>query len=118
MYLSYCTLLILLHRPFIEKEGGEKTKSSLSSLSICTSAATRCVDVAASMHFRDFLLVSWNFAIYHVFTASLIHIHTVANSGSVVSDLAKGISSKPSVSSSAYLTSPRQHVKSIKSSCA
>lgn len=90
MYLSYCTLLILLHRPFIEKEGGEKTRSSLSSLSICTSAATRCVDVATSMHFRDFLLVSWNFAIYHVFTASLIHIHTVANSGSVVSDLAKG----------------------------
>ncbi|ORZ13577.1 fungal-specific transcription factor domain-domain-containing protein, partial [Absidia repens] len=90
MYLSYCTLLILLHRPFIEKEGSEKTKSSVSSLSICTSAATRCVDVASSMHFRDFLLVSWNFAIYHVFTASLIHIHTAANSGSIVSDVAKG----------------------------
>lgn len=90
MYLSYCTLLILLHRPFIEKEGVEPTKSSVSSLSICTSAATRCVDVAASMHFRDFLLVSWNFAIYQVFTASLIHIHTAANSGSVISDVAKG----------------------------
>jgi hypothetical protein len=90
MYLSYCTLLILLHRPFIEKEGVEPTKSSASSLSICTSAATRCVDVAASMHFRDFLLVSWSFAIYQVFTASLIHIHTAANSGSVISDVAKG----------------------------
>ncbi|KAI8098493.1 fungal-specific transcription factor domain-containing protein, partial [Halteromyces radiatus] len=89
MYLSYCTLLILLHRPFIEKEGGEKTKSSVSSLSICISAATRCVDVADSMHFRDFLLVSWNFAIYHVFTASLIHIHTASHAGSVVSDVAK-----------------------------
>jgi hypothetical protein len=42
------------------------------------------------MHFRDFLLVSWSFAIYQVFTASLIHIHTAANSGSVISDVAKG----------------------------
>ncbi|KAI8376287.1 fungal-specific transcription factor domain-containing protein [Radiomyces spectabilis] len=89
MYLSYCTLLILLHRPFIEKEGGQKTRSSLSSLSICTSAATRCVDIAAKMHYRDFLLVSWNFAIYPVFTASLIHIYNAANSDTIVSDEAK-----------------------------
>jgi hypothetical protein len=88
MYLSYCTLLILLHRPFIEKEG-QKTRSSQSSLSICTSAATRCVDIAEKMHYRDFLLVSWNFAIYPVFTASLIHIYNAENPDSIVSDVAK-----------------------------
>lgn len=88
MYLSYCTLLILLHRPFIEKEG-QKTRSSQSSLSICTSAATRCVDIAEKMHYRDFLLVSWNFAIYPVFTASLIHIYNASNPDSIVSDVAK-----------------------------
>ncbi|KAI9340749.1 fungal-specific transcription factor domain-containing protein [Pilaira anomala] len=89
MYLSYCTLLILLHRPFIEKDGGQKTRSSQSSLSICTSAATRCVDIAEKMHYRDFLLVSWNFAIYPVFTAALIHIYNAANPDSIVSDVAK-----------------------------
>lgn len=89
MYLSYCTLLILLHRPFIEKDGGQKTRSSQSSLSICTSAATRCVDIAEKMHYRDFLLVSWNFAIYPVFTASLIHIYKAADPDTIVSDVAK-----------------------------
>lgn len=89
MYLSYCTLLILLHRPFIEKDGSQKTRSSQSSLSICTSAATRCVDIAEKMHYRDFLLVSWNFAIYPVFTAALIHIYNAANPDSIVSDVAK-----------------------------
>ncbi|KAI7873465.1 fungal-specific transcription factor domain-containing protein [Mucor mucedo] len=88
MYLSYCTLLILLHRPFIEKEG-QNTRSSKSSLSICTSAATRCVDIAEKMHYRDFLLVSWNFAIYPVFTAALIHIYNASNPDSIVSDEAK-----------------------------
>lgn len=89
MYLSYCTLLILLHRPFIEKDGGQNTRSSQSSLSICTSAATRCVDIAEKMHYRDFLLVSWNFAIYPVFTAALIHIYNASNPDSIVSDVAK-----------------------------
>lgn len=89
MYLSYCTLLILLHRPFIEKDSNQTTRSSQSSLSICTSAATRCVDIAEKMHYRDFLLVSWNFAIYPVFTASLIHIYNATNPDSIVSDIAK-----------------------------
>ncbi|GAN09678.1 transcription factor TamA [Mucor ambiguus] len=89
MYLSYCTLLILLHRPFIEKDSNQKTRSSQSSLTICTSAATRCVDIAEKMHYRDFLLVSWNFAIYPVFTASLIHIYNATNPDNIVSDIAK-----------------------------
>ncbi|CAO3577550.1 unnamed protein product [Absidia cylindrospora] len=89
LYLGYCTLLILLHRPFIVRQGNPTTKSSESSLSICISAATRCVDVASSLRFQDFVLVSWNFAIYHVFTASVIHGHTALNSDSVVSDVAK-----------------------------
>lgn len=89
MYLCYCTLLILLHRPFIEKDGGQKTRSSHSSLSICTSAATRCVDIAEKMHYRDFLLVSWNFGIYPVFTASLIHIYNATNPDTIIADVAK-----------------------------
>lgn len=88
MYLTYCTLLILLHRPFIEKEE-EGTRLSMSSLTICTNAATRCVDIAEKMHYRDFLLVSWNFAIYPIFTASLIHIYNAGSTDTIVADVAK-----------------------------
>ncbi|CAO3628373.1 unnamed protein product [Mucor hiemalis] len=100
--LSYCTLLILLHRPFIEKQSTtgdtedtannsrNKTKlSSQSALTICTSAAIRIIEVSESMHYRDFLLVSWGFALYPVFTAALIHIHNSSNPDSIVSDVAK-----------------------------
>ncbi|KAI8378245.1 fungal-specific transcription factor domain-containing protein [Choanephora cucurbitarum] len=89
MYMAYCTLLILLHRPFIEKNGEQKTRSSQSSLSICTSAATQCVAIAEKMHYRDFLLVAWNFAVYPVFTATLIHVNSASNPDPNVSDTAK-----------------------------
>lgn len=91
IYLSYCTLLILLHRPFIEnnKDDGPRTRLSFSSLTICTNAATRCVDVAEKMHYRDFLVVSWRFAIYPIFTAALIHIYNAASEDNIVADVAK-----------------------------
>lgn len=92
----------MLHRPFIEKQstnrdtednGGNsrnKTKlSSQSALTICTSAAIRIIEVSESMHYRDFLMVSWGFALYPVFTAALIHIHNSSNPDSIVSDVAK-----------------------------
>ncbi|KAI7870988.1 fungal-specific transcription factor domain-containing protein [Spinellus fusiger] len=88
IYLAYCTLLMLLHRPFIEQDTEKNTKSSLSSLSICTNAATRCVDIAEKMHYRDFLLISWNFSIYPVFTASVIHVYNASNTDSIISDVA------------------------------
>ncbi|KAL0140492.1 fungal-specific transcription factor domain-containing protein [Mucor lusitanicus] len=90
--MSYCTLLILLHRPFIEKEphNNKNSKmSSRSSLTICTSAAIRIVEVSESMHYRDFLMVSWGFALYPLFTAALIHIYNSSNPDSIVSDVAK-----------------------------
>ncbi|KAI8142510.1 fungal-specific transcription factor domain-containing protein [Fennellomyces sp. T-0311] len=90
IYLTYCTLLVLLHRPFIEKERqGHDTRLSLSSLTICTNAATRCVDIAEKMHYRDFMLISWSFSIYPVFTASLIHIYNAASTDHIVADVAK-----------------------------
>lgn len=41
------------------------------------------------MHYRDFLLVSWNFAIYPVFTASLIHIYNATNKDRDTAEAAK-----------------------------
>ncbi|KAL9543805.1 hypothetical protein MBANPS3_007933 [Mucor bainieri] len=90
--MSYCTLLILLHRPFIEKEPHNNKNSKMpsrSSLTICTSAAIRIVEVSESMHYRDFLMVSWGFALYPLFTAALIHIYNSSNPDSIVSDVAK-----------------------------
>jgi hypothetical protein len=78
--------LILLHRPFIEKGQGNST----SSINICTSAAIQCVDLAEKMHYRDFLLVSWNFVIYPVFTAALIHIYNATQSDNQTAVEAKG----------------------------
>lgn len=88
LHLCYFTLLILLHRPFIEK--GQGNQSSLSSIKICTSAAIQCVDLAEKMHYRDYLLVSWNFVIYPVFTASLIHIYNATQSDNQTAVEAKG----------------------------
>lgn len=90
--MSYCTLLILLHRPFIEKESNNNKNSKMSSrssLTICTSAAIRIVEVSESMHYRDFLMVSWGFALYPLFTAALIHTYNCSNTDSIVSDVAK-----------------------------
>lgn len=91
--------MILLHRPFIEKDdivNGNDTRnddkrklSSQSALTICTSAAIRIIEVSESMHYRDFLMVSWGFALYPVFTAALIHIHNSSNPDTIVSDVAK-----------------------------
>lgn len=67
-------------------------KSKLSSqgaITICTNAAIRIVEVSESMHYRDFLMVSWGFALYPVFTAALIHIYNSSNPDSIVSDVAK-----------------------------
>ncbi|KAI9265939.1 fungal-specific transcription factor domain-containing protein [Sporodiniella umbellata] len=87
LHLSYHTLLILLHRPFIEK--AEINVNEKSSLSICTDAAERIVEIAENMHYRDFLLVSWNFSIYHVFTASLIHIFNATSNDHHISNPSK-----------------------------
>jgi len=89
--LCYYTVLILLHRPFIESNlnGQNNAKSALSSLSICTSAATRCINVAEKMNFRESMLFSWNFVVYPVFSSSIIHIHNANSSDEKVRDTAK-----------------------------
>ncbi|CAO3694293.1 unnamed protein product [Rhizopus stolonifer] len=74
--LSYYTVLILLHRPFIGKETDNErsTISSQTSLAICTSAANRIIEISDHMSYRDFLLISWNYAIYPPITATYIHL--------------------------------------------
>jgi hypothetical protein len=89
--LCYYTVLSLLHRPFIERDNHTQrnAKSALSSLSICTSAAIRCINVAEKMNFRESMLFSWNFVVYPVFSSSIIHIHNANSDDEKLKETAK-----------------------------
>lgn len=89
--LCYYTVLQLLHRPFIERSdlGQNNAKSSLSSLSICTSAAIRCISIAEKMNFRESMLFSWNFVVYPVFSSSIIHVFNANSEDDKVRETAK-----------------------------
>ncbi|RCH80269.1 hypothetical protein CU098_003227, partial [Rhizopus stolonifer] len=84
--LSYYTVLILLHRPFIGKETDSErsTISSQTSLAICTSAAIRILEISDHMSYRDFLSISWNFAVYPPITATSIHLFNAQNADEAI----------------------------------
>ncbi|RCH92725.1 hypothetical protein CU097_001837 [Rhizopus azygosporus] len=90
--LVYYTNLILLHRPFIKvnKDSNKNTKfSAQTSLAICTSAATKIVEISKKMRYKDYILVSCGYAFYPIVTATLIHIFNACNPEKSVSDPAK-----------------------------
>ncbi|OAD66390.1 fungal-specific transcription factor [Phycomyces blakesleeanus NRRL 1555(-)] len=96
--LCYFSLLILLHRPFIERISPGKTKArpSYSSFRIGTSAATRGMRIASQMKVRDFLMFPYSFGLYPVLQCCLIHMYNTKNpdiriSSPAMSDLAKGL---------------------------
>ncbi|KAI7904471.1 fungal-specific transcription factor domain-containing protein [Cokeromyces recurvatus] len=96
--LCYFSLLILLHRPFIEQvgNGGKKGNPSYSSFKISTSAATRGIRIASQMTIRDFLMFPYSFSLYPVLQYCLIHMYNTKNpdtriSTSAKADLSKGI---------------------------
>lgn len=85
--VCYYTVLILIHRPFIENDSSLLV--SQVSLSICSNAAIRCVDIAEKIHSQDPILVTWGFVMYPIFIASLIHVYNAKHPDSIVSDVAK-----------------------------
>ncbi|CAO3627843.1 unnamed protein product [Cunninghamella echinulata] len=85
--ICYYTVLILIHRPFIEKD--PLLLVSQVSLSICSNAAIRCVDIAEKIQSEDSVLVTWGFIMYPIFIASLIHVYNAKHPDSIVSDVAK-----------------------------
>ncbi|KAG1172233.1 hypothetical protein G6F70_005217 [Rhizopus microsporus] len=90
--LVYYTNLILLHRPFIKvnKDSNKNTKlSAQTSLAICTSAATKIVEISKKMRHKDYILVSCGYAFYPIVTATLIHIFNACNPEKTISDPAK-----------------------------
>ncbi|KAI8880203.1 hypothetical protein K501DRAFT_275782 [Backusella circina FSU 941] len=95
--LCYFSLLILLHRPFIEAvANGKKARPSYSSFRIGTSAATRGIRIASQMTMRDFMMFPYSFSLYPVLQCCLIHMYNTKNPDARLStpaktDLAKGI---------------------------
>lgn len=96
--LCYFSLLILLHRPFIEAiaSGGKKARPSYSSFRIGTSAATRGMRIASQMTVRDFLMFPYSFSLYPILQCCLIHMYNTKNpdtriSGPAKADLTKGM---------------------------
>ncbi|KAI9245020.1 fungal-specific transcription factor domain-containing protein, partial [Sporodiniella umbellata] len=82
--LSYYTILILLHRPFIRKNAEEKSAlSEKTSLAICTSAATKILEISDLMRYHDFLLISWGYAAYPSVTATSIHLFNFQNANTI-----------------------------------
>ncbi|RCH82973.1 Transcriptional activator of fatty acid utilization, partial [Rhizopus stolonifer] len=87
--LFYYTSLILLHRPFIKHDPENKKLSSQTSLTICTSAAIKVIEISECMNYRDFLLVSWCFALYPLVSAILIHAFNAQSSDKTITTTAK-----------------------------
>lgn len=80
--LAYFSCLILLHRPFIERDvsaSDEKTRSSYVSFRISTSAASRGVRIAERMTGRDFMMFPYLFNVYPIFQFCLIHLYNARN---------------------------------------
>ncbi|KAI7878527.1 hypothetical protein K492DRAFT_238527 [Lichtheimia hyalospora FSU 10163] len=83
--LCYFACLILLHRPFIEKQGiyatgaAAQDRPSYLSFRISTSAASRGIHIADQMTRRDFVMFPYAFNIYPIFQFCLIHIYNSRN---------------------------------------
>ncbi|KAG0174305.1 hypothetical protein DFQ28_006780 [Apophysomyces sp. BC1034] len=86
--LFYYSALILLHRPFIKANHGT-AGSSQSSFQICTSAATRGLQIAIKMTIQDFLMCPYSFSLYPVMQCCLIHMHNTTNPDMDISQTAK-----------------------------
>lgn len=86
MLMFYCSSLILLHQPFIQKI---QSKSSHTSQQICTSAATRGMRIACRLTARDYLMCPYSFTLYPIRQFGLIHMFNSKNPDPQVSISAK-----------------------------
>ncbi|KAG2221686.1 hypothetical protein INT45_002724 [Circinella minor] len=80
LLLCYFGSLILLHRPFIERNTNISDRPSYSSFRISSSAATRGIRIAEQMSMRDYLMLPYCFNITPILQFSLIHIYNSRNS--------------------------------------
>lgn len=88
--VCYHAVVLLLHRPFIVLDIDENDLPSLKRGSeLCNQAAKAAVDVARAIPYMAIAKFGWNFAVYSVFQAALIHVYNCTSKDSVVSQEAK-----------------------------
>ncbi|KAG0198197.1 hypothetical protein BGX33_012525, partial [Mortierella sp. NVP41] len=81
IHVSYYSVLILLHRPYMVPSALTKSKlsESMPSLNICVSAANSVTHLTARLTQPDSLKFVWSFTTYEVLTSSLIHLTNSAS---------------------------------------
>ncbi|KAI7896022.1 fungal-specific transcription factor domain-containing protein [Mucor mucedo] len=88
--VCYHAVVLLLHRPFIVLDIDENDLPSLKRGSeLCNLAAKAAVDVARAIPYMAIAKFGWNFAVYSVFQASLIHVYNCTSKDPIVSHEAK-----------------------------
>ncbi|KAL0073719.1 hypothetical protein F4703DRAFT_1745667 [Phycomyces blakesleeanus] len=90
LMLCYYAITMLLHRNFILTEN-EESPISIQSDSVrrCKEAAARVIDIACIIPRMDIVNFGWNFAVFSVFQATLIHIYYSTSEDSVVAEEAR-----------------------------
>ncbi|KAF8943465.1 hypothetical protein BGZ47_005412 [Haplosporangium gracile] len=96
LHMTFYTTLILLHRPYSHKSAYNNPNDSSISLSICTSAANNCIEMASNLMraadgSRDVprLKCLLHSAVFNFFTAGLVHITNCTSTDPVLAASAK-----------------------------
>ncbi|KAI7820940.1 fungal-specific transcription factor domain-containing protein, partial [Gamsiella multidivaricata] len=81
IHISYYSVLILLHRPYMVPSSLTKTKlsESMPSLNICVSAANSVTHLSELLMGEDCFKYVWCFTTYDIFLSSLIHLTNSAS---------------------------------------
>lgn len=88
--VCYHAVVLLLHRPFIVLEKDDNDLPSLTRASeLCNQAAKVAVDVARAIPYMAIAKFGWNFAVYSVFQAALIHVYNCTSKDPAVAQQAK-----------------------------
>ncbi|KAF9904802.1 hypothetical protein EC991_002306 [Linnemannia zychae] len=96
LHMTFYTTLILLHRPYSHSSAYNNPNDSSISLSICTSAANNCIEMASNLMRaadgnRDVprLKCLLHSAVFNFFTAGLVHITNCTSMDPVLAASAK-----------------------------
>ncbi|KAF9930487.1 hypothetical protein FBU30_000381, partial [Linnemannia zychae] len=81
LHVSYYSVLILLHRPYMVPSSLTKSKlsESMPSLNICVSAANSITHLMERLTQPDALKYIWSFTTYEILSSSLIHLTNSAS---------------------------------------
>ncbi|KAI7870984.1 fungal-specific transcription factor domain-containing protein [Spinellus fusiger] len=88
--ICYYAVSILLHRPFIILEKNEQPGPNYTkAMHRCMESANRVVDIARILPSSSTIKFGWNFVVYSIFQASLIHVFNCTNKDPEIAESAR-----------------------------